>query len=260
MLPTANPSTGDSAPVDHVAPEGRWTFDEEVTEVFDNMLTRSIPQYDVMREAVFATGSQFVRPGSTIIDCGASRGEAVAPFIDFLEGAGRFVCIEASSPMADSLRQRFAAECAAGSLEVQERNLKDYYPDVDADLTLAVLTLQFIPIEHRQRVMRRIYERTAPGGALILVEKLLGADADLNQLMVQLYHQNKMRNGYTREDVDRKALSLEGVLVPVTADWNIELMRQSGFSRIDCFWRWMNFGAWIAVKLAQHLPRYPGVA
>ncbi len=37
---------------DHVIPEGKWEFDAQVTDVFDEMLRRSIPQYDVMRNAV----------------------------------------------------------------------------------------------------------------------------------------------------------------------------------------------------------------
>ncbi|MFJ9352465.1 methyltransferase domain-containing protein [Streptomyces sp. NPDC101237] len=236
--------------IDQTVPQGRWTFDEGVTRVFDDMLARSIPQYEVMRHAVFSCGSQFVRPGSTIVDCGASRGEAIAPFVDALQSQGRFVCLEASEPMADALRQRFAASCESGSVQVHQQDMKSFYPDVSADLTLAVLTLQFIPIEHRQRIIQQIYEHTAPGGALILVEKVLGADSELNNLMVKLYHQHKLQHGYSREDIDRKALSLEGVLVPVTARWNVELLQQAGFQRIDCFWRWMNFSAWIAVKPA----------
>ena len=31
----------------------QWAFDAEVSRVFDNMLSRSIPQYNVMRQACF---------------------------------------------------------------------------------------------------------------------------------------------------------------------------------------------------------------
>ncbi len=58
----------------------------------------------------------------------------------------------------------------------------------------------------------------------------------------------KRCNGYTREEIDRKRLSLEGVRVPLTARWNEELMQQAGFTRIDCFWRWMDFAGWVGVK------------
>jgi tRNA (cmo5U34)-methyltransferase len=58
----------------------------------------------------------------------------------------------------------------------------------------------------------------------------------------------KRRRGYTNEQIDRKRLSLEGVLVPVTARWNEDLLRAAGFGEVDCFWRWMNFAGWVAVR------------
>jgi tRNA (cmo5U34)-methyltransferase len=66
--------------------------------------------------------------------------------------------------------------------------------------------------------------------------------------MVELYHALKQSNGYSREDIDRKRFALEGVLVPVTARWNEELLRGAGFGEVDCFWRWMNFAGWVAVR------------
>lgn len=242
------PLVGSVEAIDKVVPQGGWTFDDEVTRVFDNMLVRSIPQYQVMRRAVFDIGMNYLGPDSTVIDCGASRGEAIAPFVKELSPNGHFVCVETSEPMIRSLRTRFAEESSDGRVTIHHQNLKDFYPDVEADLTLAVLTLQFIPIEYRQAVIHRIFQQTKPGGALILVEKILGADHDLNDLMVRLYHQHKLLNGYTREDIDRKALALEGVLVPVTARWNMELLGQAGFQQVDYFWRWMNFAGWLAVK------------
>ncbi len=234
--------------IDRTRPEGPWRFDESVTKVFDNMLMRSIPQYDVMRKAVFDLGAAYAEPGSTIVDCGASRGEAIAPFVDLLEDKGRCVCVEISDPMIRSLEARFADQIALGTAEVARMDLRTEYPDVEASLTLSILTLQFTPIERRQRIVRNIYEATKQGGALIVVEKILGESAELNEAMVNTYHQLKMDNGYSAQDVARKSLSLEGVLVPVTAQWNMELLHQAGFDQVDCFWRWMNFAGWIAVK------------
>jgi tRNA (cmo5U34)-methyltransferase len=50
------------------------------------------------------------------------------------------------------------------------------------------------------------------------------------------------------EEIERKKVAMEGVLVPVTAKWNEDLLRGAGFSHLDCFWRWMNFAAWVAAK------------
>jgi len=135
-----------------------------------------------------------------------------------------------------------------GIMRVEELDLRSDYPPVSACITLCVLALQFTPIEHRQRILRDVWRNTINGGVLVLVEKVLGATAEIDALMVDVYYDMKRRNGYTEDQIQRKRLSLEGVLVPVTAAWNEELLRMAGFRQIDCFWRWMNFAAWVAVK------------
>jgi tRNA (cmo5U34)-methyltransferase len=83
---------------------------------------------------------------------------------------------------------------------------------------------------------------------LILVEKVIGAGHVLDQQMIDLYHKMKISAGYSPEEVERKRLSLQGVLVPLTARRNEELLSEAGFRDVDCFWRWMNFAGWVAMK------------
>jgi tRNA (cmo5U34)-methyltransferase len=229
-------------------PEGRWAFDAEVTAAFDDMLRRSIPQHDLMRRAVFELGCEFIRPQTDVVDLGCSRGEALAPFVQRFGAHNRFIGVEVSRPMLEAARERFKGYTACGVVEVRETDLRREYPPVRASLTLAVLTLQFTPIEHRQRILRDVWKHTLPGGAFFLVEKVLGATADLDALLVRRYLALKAENGYTPEQIDRKRLALEGVLVPVTAAWNEQLLKGAGFSQVECFWRHLNFAGWVAVK------------
>lgn len=239
---------------DHTLPTGPWTFDNRVVDVFDEMLERSIPEYRTMRELVVEIGRPFVARAiasgpTTIVDLGASRGEAVAPFVDAFGARARYELVEISEPFLEVLRTRFAGFVDAGRLAVRELDLRSSFPPVrDASLVLSILTIQFTPIEYRQAIFRRIAESLAPDGALILVEKVLGASAEIDELLVERYLALKARNGYSTEEIDRKRHSLEGVLVPVTADWNVELLRSAGFRRIDCFWRFLNFAGWVAIR------------
>jgi tRNA (cmo5U34)-methyltransferase len=234
--------------VDRTRPEGKWEFNAEVTNAFDDMLARSIPQYELMRQACFDVGCRYVRPSTAILDLGCSRGEALAPFIDKFGAYNRYVGVEVSQPMLEAARQRFAGLINCGVVEIRDLDLRKDYPPVKASVTLSILTLQFTPIEYRQRIVREVYKHTAPGGAFLLVEKILGGSAELDALMVDLYYALKERNGYSRDDIDRKRFALEGVLVPVTARWNEELLHGAGFAHIDCFWRFLNFAGWVAVK------------
>ena len=212
------------------------------------MLARSIPQYDVMRKTVFDLACEFVRPKTDVVDLGCSRGAALAPLVDKFGAYNRFVGVEVSPPMLAACRQRFEGMISAGIVDVRDMDLRREYPPCRASVTQAVLTIQFTPIEHRQRILSDVFEHTVPGGAFVLVEKVLANTANLDRLMVKRYYGLKSDAGYSEDEIQRKRMSLEGVLVPVTAKWNEELLERAGFRQIDCFWRWMNFAGWIAVK------------
>lgn len=252
--PHGGPQTPYVPPEDSVEPGKKWKFDEEVAQVFDDMLRRSIPQYDVMRELVTDLAVNFVSPGSPVVDLGASRGEALARLKEKAdERCGptpSYYAIEISEPMLATLRERWPiTDMGSHRVRVHPADLRKEYPTLDSvSATLCVLTLQFVPIEYRQRVLRDVWKSTKPGGALILVEKVLGGSADLDELFVRTYYDLKGSNGYSPEQIERKRLSLEGVLVPVTTRMNEELLRGAGFREVDLFWCWANFRGWVAVK------------
>ncbi len=239
-------------PYDRTNPSGRWSFDDGVASCFDNMLARSIPQYEAMRHASFELGRQFVQPGTAIVDLGCSRGAALAPYVDAFGPANKYVGIEVSKPMVAASQDRFQHHIDAGIVDICQADLRTSYPSVRASLTLSILTAQFVPMEHRQHVLRSVYSSTIPGGAFLIVEKVLGATPEIDEQMVARYYDMKAANGYSQSEIDRKRSSLEGVLVPVTAHWNEDLLRSAGFEQIDCFWRWMNFAGWIAIKSGRY--------
>lgn len=237
-----------TAEIDTTMPDGKWQFDDSVTAVFEDMLARSIPQYEIMRSLCFELGERFVQAKTAIVDLGCSRGEALSPFIQKFGSYNQHIGVEVSAPMLEAARARYQGYINCGVVSIQELDLRREYPACKASLTLAILTLQFTPIEYRQQILREVYKHTLPGGAFILVEKVLGNSAELDNAMVQRYYKMKADHGYTQDAIERKRLSLEGVLVPVTAKWNEELLHNAGFQQVDCFWRWMNFAAWIAIK------------
>lgn len=227
---------------DETLPSGKWKFDEAVTEVFDNMLERSIPDYEGMRRTTTELATRFAKPNTAVVDLGCSRGAALKPIEKNLGKSVSYFGIEVSEPM------RKAAIKEIPFATILDTDLRSSYPPVSASVTLSVLTLQFIPIEYRQQIIQRVFDTTIQGGAFLLVEKVLGSDSFTNQMLIETYLNRKGQNGYTAEQIQRKRESLEGVLVPVTADWNLELLRSAGFKNIECYWRHLNFSAWIAVK------------
>lgn len=223
----------------HNLESSRWQFDDDVAAVFDDMLERSIPQYDVMRQAVTNIAARYAKRGTAIIDMGTSRGEALKSLQHL---PVRHIGLEVSEPMLQAAAENIPFA------DIRNIDLRYDYPDERASVTLSILTLQFTPIEYRLQILQRVYDNLVTGGAFILVEKVLGASAEFDAMMVDLYYQLKNDNGYSQEEIERKRLALQGVLVPVTARWNEELLSMTGFKQVDCFWRWMNFAGWVAIK------------
>lgn len=233
---------------DKFEPTGKWEFNGAVTECFEDMLKRSIPQYDVMRELVTKLAVSHQQRDTDIVDLGASRGDAVAPLIDKFGAYNHFILAEKSEPMYKVCQERYSGLIKTGIIDVKNIDLRNEFPFCHASVILSILTLMFIPVNYRQKIIEDVYKSLSPGGAFIIVEKILGETGYVDQLMVNHYHEKKMNSGYTRDSIERKAMSLEGVLVPFTARFNEQMFRNSGFTKIDCFWRWMNFAGWILIK------------
>jgi tRNA (cmo5U34)-methyltransferase len=227
---------------DHTLPAGKWEFNAEVTDVFDEMLERSIPDYAGMRETTTELAVRFAQPDTGVVDLGCSRGAALKPIYNVLGGSVSYTGIEVSPPMLA------AAITEIPFADIFDIDLRHSFPDVDASVVLSVLTLQFIPIEYRQKIVSQVYNSLRPGGAFLLVEKILGRDSVTNELFIETYLDRKGANGYSQEEINRKRESLEGVLVPVTSLWNEDLLKLAGFSHVECYWRHLNFAAWIGIK------------
>jgi len=234
-------------------PEGRWAFDESVAGVFEDMLARSIPQYETMRKAVTALSHVYMQPNTRVLDLGCSEGTSIAPLVASAhpEQAIDVIGYETSPAMLKRARARFTG---FDEVHIVDADLRQgivdpvlWDGDKKCSVILSILTLQFLPVECRARVIDQCYKLLDEGGALIVVEKVSGSSSELNRVFQQKYHQLKIGNGYSIPEVEQKRKALEGVLVPLQASWNSQMLEQAGFS-VDCFWRWMNFAGWLAIK------------
>lgn len=226
----------------------KWEFNEEVAKCFDDMLSRSIPEYSMMRYLTHRIGKRYVQPGQEIVDIGCSNGNAIESFVTSFGAQNRYRLYDVSKPMLENCKKKFDSWIKLGLLDIEDKDITRGLTKHSATLALSILTLQFTPIEYRQRIVQDIYDNLIHGGAFILVEKVLGNTEEIDSALVSEYYKMKSDNAYTEKQIHDKRKSLEGVLVPITASWNEDLLKQCGFHKIDCFWRCLNFAGWIAIK------------
>ena len=230
-------------------PDDKWEFNSGVANCFEDMLQRSIPQYDIMRNSVIYLSAHFLdKTNFCLLDLGCSDGLGTQDFITKYGAHGKYTLVDCSEPMLDKARERYSGWVQTRVVDIMNMDLRKEFPKGVYDIILVELTLMFTPINYRQRIIQNIYDHLKSGGVVFIVEKVLGESALINDLLVEEYHDLKRNNGYSDEQIERKTLALEGVQVPVTNSWNMEMLKQAGFRQIDVFWRWANFVGYIAIK------------
>lgn len=227
----------------------KWEFNEEVSEVFDEMLNRSIPSYDRMRYLITQIVIEHIKKNNlthtSILDLGCSTGEQIYELNKHLH-QNKFIGLECSSSMLKESRKKLRGEY---NVHIKNFDLtKDTLDIKNCGAILSILTLQFIPIEYRQKIISQIYEKLNKNGIFIFVEKIIGDNYNYSELYEKLYYDMKFINGYSLDEIRDKKLKLEGVLVPCTNQFNIDLLKQGGFTKIDIFWKDLNFIGYIAMK------------
>ncbi|MDR1541381.1 MAG: methyltransferase domain-containing protein [Clostridiales bacterium] len=239
---------GKNEKYDDIVMKKRWSFNEDVSNCFENMIERSIPGYGRMRAIVYAFGRRFVKKNTCLVDLGCSNGMALSPFIKEFGQECCYIGIESSPSMAEKFRERYQEEIASDIVTLFQEDIVSFYPDVRASLVLSVLTLQFVDVHKRDGIIKRAYESLIEGGALILAEKTSPCNSGLEPLFEDVYFDFKRGNGYTDEQIFSKKSSLEKFLIPLTMKENTNLMMKAGFNIVECIWTDIAFSAWIAVK------------
>lgn len=237
---------------DEIIANGKWEFDKNVADCFDDMLARSIPDYNTLRDLTLRVAKPFVTNDFSMLDLGCSNGINLELFLEkYGELGGSFDGLDKSIEMVDKANERLAKypDTELINICVGEGDIANFYygPKIYNIIT-SILTIQFVPIEKRPELLSDIYKALKDNGAFILVEKILQPNAQFDKLYVDSYYDIKRDNGYTDEQIFAKKKALEGVLVPNTHNGNIELLENAGFKQVDTFWKCLNFEGYIAIK------------
>jgi tRNA (cmo5U34)-methyltransferase len=225
-----------------------FRFGEEVAQVFDDMLSRSVPFYGEIQRMVAELAQDIVQPGSNVYDLGCSTGTTLLMLDRALPADVNFVGVDDSREMLVKCEAKLREQHLKRKVDLECTDLHSGVDIQDASLVLLVLTLQFLRPLHRERLVADVFKGLRENGGLILVEKVLGEDSHFNRLFIKHYYDFKRRNGYSETEIAQKREALENVLIPYKLLENRELLLKSGFRYVDVFFKWYNFCGIVAIK------------
>ena len=230
-------------------PQDDFVFDEQVADVFDDMIVRSIPGYETIISMIGKFAKKHYKSESKIYDLGCSLGGVTFEICKQLsESNFNLVAIDNSEAMIGRLRQRKAI---IGGLEDKVKILCEDINDTiieNASVVILNFTLQFLPIKYRNELIERIYNNLIPGGILVLSEKIVLNDENLNSLFIEMYHKFKEANGYSELEINQKRLALENILIPELISTHEKRHVSAGFRSFEVWFQYLNFVSAISLK------------
>ncbi|MGH2361902.1 MAG: methyltransferase domain-containing protein [bacterium] len=209
-------------------------------------IRQSVPLYDAGHDLVCAVSDYFCHNDSTCYEIGTSTGQLLGKLATHhAQKPGiRWIGIEAVDTMVAKAREHCRG---ISNVEIELADALTY-EFAKADMIVSYYCVQFIHPRHRQDLINRIYEWLHWGGAFIMFEKVRGADARFQDILVALYNDFKAKNGFSAEEILNKTASLKGVLEPFSTEGNLGLLRRAGFTDIMSIMKYVCFEGFLAIK------------
>jgi tRNA (cmo5U34)-methyltransferase len=230
------------------AEAGSFEFNEAVTDVFPDMLRRSIPGYAASIQAIGSLAARHVVAGSCCYDLGCSLGAATLAMRQNIGVPNcRIVAVDLSRAMISKFQQTINLQGENIEVSIVEADIRDI-SIANASMIVMNYTLQFLPVDERAAMLRKIYDGMLPGGVFVLSEKVIDQDAEIEKILVELHHEFKRRNAYSDLEISRKRTALENVLVPDTEGEHRARLHNAGFRNVGVWLRYFNFISLVAIK------------
>ncbi|MEH0410961.1 methyltransferase domain-containing protein [Streptomyces scabiei] len=239
---TADTAAAPTSPAGDIAERfqtGGWQFTPEVAAVFPEHVRASVPFYDAIQDLVAEASDWLLPDGGLVADLGASTGITVHRIAGrHPDRRLRAVLYDNEATMLDR-----AAEGLAGlsntAVEYVHADLQnDPLKHSGADLSLALFTLQFLPLADRVTVLQRAREAASSTGALLVAEKVRPPDSRWAEIAADASHDWKAAHGITDTAIRAKARALRGVLQPYPEATLHQAVTDAGWCCAEVLFRW----------------------
>lgn len=224
-----------------------FSFNQEVADVFDDMIGRSIPFYKEIHSLIVDLVARYYPDSGRVFDFGCSTGTTILLLEHHMKELGRpisFTGVDTSAAMIEKAQDKCAhvRDVVFLGEDMTQVDL------CDASVVILNYTLQFLKVEKRKALLEKIYAHLPSGGILILSEKIRSPQAVVESCITDLYYDFKRRQGYSELEISQKREALENVLIPLSPEDQLSMLRGAGFKQSEMLFRWYNFASYLGIK------------
>jgi tRNA (cmo5U34)-methyltransferase len=212
----------------------KFSFDS--VKDFDNHINNSIKGYDLLDYLILNLCSFFTKEQTIVIDLGCTTGR-----------------------LLDKINKKYNSKCIGydviDSQFIKETNCELIKQDISnkefilqkSNIILSVFTLQFIDINKRIEILKKVYHSLTINGAFIFCEKEICNDGVIQECFTFSNYDNK-KQSFTADEILNKEVDLRKLMNNLNSNQNIELLKEAGFNIIEPFFQSLNFKGYICRK------------
>jgi tRNA (cmo5U34)-methyltransferase len=225
-----------------------FAFDEQVTEVFADMIKRSVPGYDSILKSIAMFSMKYATANSKIYDLGCSLGAVAITAAKATKDLTncQIVGVDTSKPMLEKCQELINKKKLPSKITLINQDINEIIIE-SASMVVSNFTIQFIPKQQRLAIIENIYNGLNPGGVFIISEKFK-SDAKADEFLIDHYHAYKKLNGYSNKEIQAKRQALKDVLIPDSIDEIQARLINAGFDQVYKWFQCFNFASFIAIK------------
>ena len=172
-----------------------FTFNDEVAEVFEDMIDRSVPGYKTSLKLITLFSKQYYKHNTNCYDVGCSLG---ASSLSILRGAksAKVIAIDNSEAMINACIEGHKELISQDKILFVKENVCDAKLE-NASIIVINYVVQFLAIHERDKLIKKAYDALIQGGVLIISEKIHFKNPYEANRLLKLHHQFKLANGYS---------------------------------------------------------------
>jgi len=225
-----------------------FAFNEQVAEVFADMLERSVPAYRQLIAMLGVFAESYYQKDSYCYDLGCSLGAASIAVANRLQSHEfNILAIDNSESMVRRCQQTVSSLGFEKQIKVELADICEVEIN-NASIVILNFTLQFISIDKRLALLSKIYSGLRSGGILILSEKCQSNDPSQQQFQENIYQEFKRANGYSELEIAQKREALDKVLLPESIQTHKGRLVKAGFGKVEQWFQCFQFFSFCAIK------------
>jgi tRNA (cmo5U34)-methyltransferase len=227
-------------------PQGQivdFVFDTAVAAAFTDMIRRSVPGYEVVvpMTGLLAGRALAQSDNTTVYDLGCSLGATTLSVLRACDDPQlRINAVDNSGAMLTRARELvtdprvnfIAADIATLQFEPCGAVLMNW-------------VAQFLKPQIRLDVLRRIRAQLAPGGVLIVSEKIRFEDPIEQEYCEAVHLDFKRANGYSELEISQKRAALENVMIIDTEAEHRQRFADAGFASVQKWFSCLNWASFV---------------